>query len=84
MHVLREHNGTKIEFYRTNTKSQGLVPAHFALLIIIVVHVVTTSISINKYNERAESSLIDYSYNYSIHFIALQYKLILQLYCNYL
>ena len=41
MHVLREHNGTKTEFYRTNTKSYGLVPAHFALIIIIiVVHVV--------------------------------------------
>ena len=41
MHVLREHNGTKTEFYRTNTKSQVLVPAHFALIIIIVVmHVV--------------------------------------------
>ena len=37
MHVLHEHNGTKTEFYRTNTKSQGLVPAHFALIIIIVV-----------------------------------------------
>ena len=41
MHVLREHNGTKTEFYRINTKSQGLVPAHFALIIISgVVHVV--------------------------------------------
>ena len=33
----------KLEFYRTNTKSQGLVPAHFSLIIIIfiiVVHVV--------------------------------------------
>ena len=40
MHVLGEHNGTKIEFYRTNTKSHGLVPAQFALIIIIVVHVV--------------------------------------------
>ena len=40
---------TKTKFYRTNTKSQGLVPAHFAL-IIIVVHVYSkTSISINKY-----------------------------------
>ena len=48
MLVLREHNdGTKTEFYQTNTKSQGLVLAHFALItIIIVVHVV---ISINKY-----------------------------------
>ena len=51
MHVLREHNGTKTEFYRTNTKNQGLVSAHFALIIIIiVVHAVNkTSISINKY-----------------------------------
>ena len=40
MHVLGEHNGTKTEFYRTDTKSQGLLPAHFALIIIIVVHVV--------------------------------------------
>ena len=39
-HVLGEHNGMKTELYQTNTKSQGLVPAHFAL-IIIVVHVVT-------------------------------------------
>ena len=51
MHVLREHNGTKTEFYRTNTKSQGLVPAHFALIIIIiVVHVVKhQSVLIRKY-----------------------------------
>ena len=40
LHVLGEHNGTKTEFYRTDTKSQGLLPAHFALIIIIVVHVV--------------------------------------------
>ena len=40
LHVLGEHNGMKTEFNRTNTKSQGLVPAHFALIIIIVVHVV--------------------------------------------
>ena len=33
MQVLDEHNGTKTEFYQTNTKSQGLVPAHFALII---------------------------------------------------
>ena len=47
MLVLGEHNGTKIEFYQTNTKSQGLVLAHFALItIIIVVHVVISS---NKY-----------------------------------
>ena len=35
-----EHNGTKTELYRTNAKSHGLVPAYFALIIIIVVHVV--------------------------------------------
>ena len=29
----------KTEFYSTNNKSQGLVTAHFALIIIIVVHV---------------------------------------------
>ena len=40
MNVLREHNGTKTEFYRTNTKSQGLVPAHFALIIIIIIIIV--------------------------------------------
>ena len=39
LHVLGEHNGMKTEFYRTNTKSQDLVPVHFALIIIIVVHV---------------------------------------------
>ena len=38
MDILGEHNGTKTEFYRTNTKSQGLVPAHFALIIIIIKH----------------------------------------------
>ena len=32
-----EHNGTKTELYRTNTKSQGLVPS---MIISIVVHVV--------------------------------------------
>ena len=41
MHIVREYKSTKFEFYRTNTKSQGFVPAHFALIIIIiVVHVV--------------------------------------------
>ena len=54
LHVLGEHNSTKTELYRTNTKSQGLVPAHFALIIIIVVHVYSkTSISINKYMQKA-------------------------------
>ena len=37
LHVLGEHNGTKTELYRTNTKSQGLVPS---MIISIVVHVV--------------------------------------------
>ena len=56
MHVLGEHNGTKTELYRTNADSQGLVPAHFALIIIIVVCMYTyskTSISINKYMQKA-------------------------------
>ena len=40
LYVFGEHNGTKTELYRTNTKSQGLAPAYFALIIIIFVHVV--------------------------------------------
>ena len=56
LHVLGEHNGMKTEFYRINTKNQGLVPAHFALIIIIVVHVYSkTSISINKYMKKPEN-----------------------------
>ena len=47
MHVLSEHNGTKTELYRTNAKSRGLVPAHFALIIIIVVHVIKHQSVIN-------------------------------------
>ena len=44
----------KTELNRTNTKSQGLVPAYFALIISIVVHVYSkTSISINKYMQKA-------------------------------
>ena len=39
------------ELYRTKAKSQGLVPAHFALIIIIVVHVV-----ISNNGERSELS----------------------------
>ena len=40
---------TKTELYRTNDKIQGLAPAYFALIIIIVVHVHSkTSININK------------------------------------
>ena len=45
---------TKTELYRTNTKGQGLVPAYFALIISIVVHVYSkTSININKYMQKA-------------------------------
>ena len=45
---------TKTELYRTNTKSQGLVPAYFALIISIVVHVVKhLSLLINKYMQKA-------------------------------
>ena len=44
---------TKTELYRTNTKSQGLVPAYFAF-ISIVVHVVKhQSVYINKYMQEA-------------------------------
>ena len=54
LHVLGEHNGTKTELYPTNAKSHGLVPAYFALIIIIVVHVYSkASISINKYMQKA-------------------------------
>ena len=53
LHVLSEHNYTKTELYRTNAKSQGLVPAHFALIIIIVVHVVNHQSVINKYMQKA-------------------------------
>ena len=43
---------TKTELYRTNTKSQGLVPAYFALIISIVVHVVKhQSVLINTCGE---------------------------------
>ena len=45
---------TKTELYRTNTKSQGLVPAYFALIISIVVHVVKhQSVLIYKYMQKA-------------------------------
>ena len=42
--VLQNYNDlgkryTKTELYQTNDKSQGLAPAYFALIIIIVVHV---------------------------------------------
>ena len=47
-------NKMKTELYRTKAKCQGLVPAHFALIIIIVVHVHSkASISINKYIQKA-------------------------------
>ena len=46
---------TKTELYRTNTKGHGLVPAYFALIISIFVHVYSkTSISINKYMQKPE------------------------------
>ena len=53
MYILSEHNGTKTELYQTNAKSQDLVPAHFALIIIIVVHVVKHQSVINKYMQKA-------------------------------
>ena len=53
LHVLGEHNGTKTELYQTNAKSQALVPAHFALIIIIVVHVVKHQLVNNKYMQKA-------------------------------
>ena len=53
LHDLGEHNGTKTELYRTNAKRHGLVPAHFALIIIIVVHVVKhQSVLINTYRRQ--------------------------------
>ena len=60
MHVLREHNGTKTEFYRTNTKSQGLVPAHFALIIIIIESVDSIS------RDEQDASLTQYITNAGI------------------
>ena len=43
----------KTELYRTNDKSQGLAPAYFALIIIIVVHVVKhQSVLINSYIQK--------------------------------
>ena len=53
MHVSGEQMvRTYTEFYRTNTESQGLVPAHFALIIIIAVHVVKHQSGINKYMQK--------------------------------
>ena len=55
LHILGEHNGVKTVLYPTNAKSQVLVPAYFALIIIIVVHVVKhQSVLINK-SRRQES-----------------------------
>ena len=56
MHVLGEHNGMKTELNRTNAKSQGLVSAHFALIIIIVVHVVKHQSVLINTCRRQESS----------------------------
>ena len=44
---------TKTELYRTNTKSQGLVPAYFALIIRYCCACRKTSININKYMQKA-------------------------------
>ena len=54
LHVLGEHNGTKTENDAGFPKHiEGLAPAYFAL-IIIVVHVYSkTSNSINKYTQKA-------------------------------
>ena len=51
LHVLGEYNGTKSELYEINTKSLGLVLAHFAFIIIILVHVV--NINQYKYMQKA-------------------------------
>ena len=55
LHVLGEHIDTKTEFYQTNAKSQGLVPAYFALIIIIVVHVVKHQLAFINTCRRQES-----------------------------
>ena len=53
LHVLGEHNGTETELYRTNAKSQDLAKAYFAMIIIIVVHVVKhQSVLINTYRRQ--------------------------------
>ena len=44
---------TKTKLYRTNTKSQGLVPAYFALIISIVVHVVKHQSVLINYMQKA-------------------------------
>ena len=56
---------TKTELYRTNTKSQGFVPAYFALIISIVVHVVKKKNCINKYMQKAENDAGFPKHNYS-------------------
>ena len=50
LHVLREHYCMKTELYLLNQHHKlGLVPAHFVLIIIIVVNVVKhQSVLINK------------------------------------
>ena len=56
---------TKTELYQTNTKSQGLVPAYFALIISIVVHVVkhqSILINICRRPENDAGFLCSYSY----------------------
>ena len=43
----------KPSYIKPTSKSQGLVPAHFTLIIIIVVHVVKHQSVINKYMQKA-------------------------------
>ena len=63
MHVLGEHKGTKTELYRTNTKSQGLVPS---MIISIVVHVVKhQSVLICRRQESLRMMLDSPKHNYS-------------------
>ena len=73
---------TYTEFYRTNTESQGLVPAHFALIIIIAVHVVKHQSGINKYMQKTGEPENDAGFlsdnNCCISCIQLNYKLNLE------
>ena len=51
LHAMGERNGTKTELYRTNAKVSF---SNFALIIIIVVHVIKhQSVIINKYMQKA-------------------------------
>ena len=52
MHVLGEHNGTKTEFYQTNTKSHGPCSSIFCIDNYYCCACSKTSIS-NKYMQKA-------------------------------